>query len=215
MDILYSDDRVVVCIKPAGVLSTDEPGGMPELLRAELGDDGQPILSIHRLDRPGGGVMVYARTHRAAAELGEQMRRGRFHKEYFAVVHGTPEKERVVLRDFLHRNTEEHKSYIVPDKQPGSLDAVLETQLVETRDELSLLRVRLMTGRTHQIRCQLAGHGLPIVGDRKYGLPEDGESPALWSCHLLFFHPRTGEKHSYYIKPPETEPWNRFTFPGE
>ena len=209
MEILYQDDRVIVCVKPSGVLSSDEPGGMPELLRSALGENAS-VKSVHRLDRAVGGVMVYARTKRAASDLGKQMESGMFFKEYRAVVHGIPPSESQMLEDLIFRDTFKRKSFLMKDKVPGAQEAVLEYRLLGTREDYALLSVRLHTGRTHQIRCQLAGHALPIVGDRKYGMPDGAEKIALWSYKLSFAHPRTGEKMSFQSELPDTWPWCLF-----
>jgi len=210
MEILFSDDRVIVCVKPAGVLSTDEPGGMPELLRQEIGDPDAVVKSVHRLDRTIGGVMAYARTRRAASDIGRQIKDGTFRKTYLAVVCGTPEEETGTLHHWLLRDRAVRRTLIVSEGTEGAQEAILDFTVLETREELSLLSVRLCTGRTHQIRCQLAHIGHPIVGDRKYGSGVDGESPALWSKEIRFLHPRTGEQMAFHRAPPGIDPWTRF-----
>lgn len=207
MEILYSDDRVVVCVKPAGVLSTDEPDGMPERLRQALGE-GTVIKSVHRLDRVVGGVMVYARTRRAAADLEAQMGRGEFRKGYLAVTEGAPSPSSGTLRDMLLRDTGARRTLIVPAGTSGAREAVLDYTVLRERAGRALVAVRLHTGRTHQIRCQLAGHGTPIRGDAKYGASVSGGAIALWSYKLGFIHPRTGEAMSFMRIPPDEEPWN-------
>lgn len=209
MEILFGDDRVLVCVKPAGVLSTDEPGGMPGLLRDALGQEGAVIRSVHRLDRGVGGVMVYARTGRAARELSEQIRQGDFEKQYLAVLTGLPEENTGELRDWLWRDTAAHKTLSVPADTPGAKPARLSYTVLEERAGLSLVSVRLYTGRTHQIRCQLAERGMPLWGDRKYGAQE-GRTIALWSRSISFLHPRTGERLRFSVQPPQAEPWDRF-----
>ena len=208
MEILYRDDRVAVCVKPAGVLSTDEPGGLPELLREALGVS--VVKSIHRLDRTVGGVMVYALTRRAASDLGGQIAAGMFRKEYLAVVHGVPGAESGVMRDFLLRDSERRMTFITQERTPEAQEAVLEYRVLEESGGLSLLSVLLHTGRTHQIRCQLSGRGLPIVGDRKYGRPDEAQGIALWSRGIGFSHPRTGERLSFTREPPVLWPWDLF-----
>lgn len=209
-EVLYQDKRICVCIKPEGVLSTDEPGGMPELLRAELGGANPCVLSVHRLDRAVSGLMVFARSHKAAAILSEQVRSGDFKKSYLAVVHGTPDAETGEFRDLLMRDKARRMSFVV--KEPGKdvQEAILEYSCLERTNGLSLMRVELHTGRTHQIRVQFASRGLPLWGDGKYGLPEDDGAIALWSHRLAFYHPETGEKLDFSAVPPKKEPWTGF-----
>ena len=213
MEILFSDDRVIVCVKPAGVLSTDEPGGMPQLLRAALGDPGAVIKSVHRLDRAVGGVMVYARTKRAASDLGRQIEDGAFQKKYLAVVSGTPAEPSAVLRHWLLRDRTARRTVVVGEGTDGAQEAILSYELMEAYGRRSLLSVRLYTGRTHQIRCQLSHIGHPILGDGKYGGAPDEAGIALWSNCLRFLHPRTGEEMFFQAPPPAAEPWSRFSFP--
>ena len=215
MEILFSDDRVTVCVKPAGVLSTDEPGGMPQLLRAALNDPDAVVKSVHRLDRAVGGVMVYARTRRAASDLGRQIEDGTFQKTYLAVVSGTPAEPGAVLRHWLLRDRGARRTLVVGEGTDGAQEAILSYELMEASGGLSLLSVRLYTGRTHQIRCQLSHVGHPILGDGKYGGAPVGSGIALWSNGLRFLHPRTGEEMSFLAFPPATEPWSRFRFPGQ
>ena len=215
MRILYSDDRVIVCVKPAGVLSTDEPGGMPQLLRERLGDPDAVVKSVHRLDRAVGGLMVYARTRRAASDLGRQIEDGTFRKTYLAVVSGTPAEPSAELRNRLLRDRAARRTIVVEEGTPGAQEALLSYELLEESGEVSLLSVRLYTGRTHQIRCQLSHIGHPILGDEKYGGASGGAGIALWSNRLRFLHPRTGEEMSFLAFPPAAEPWSRFRFPEQ
>lgn len=210
MEILFSDDRVIVCVKPAGVLSTDEPGGMPSLLRREIGDPDAVVKSVHRLDRTVGGVMVFARTKRAASDLGRQITDGVFGKKYLAVVHGTPGDSSGTLRHWLLRDRIARRTNVVPEGTDGAQEAILDYTVLDSQDGLSLLSVCLHTGRTHQIRCQLAYIGCPIAGDRKYGHGADGVYPALWSYEIRFLHPRTGVSMVFHHVPPDMQPWNTF-----
>lgn len=210
MEILYADRTLAVCIKPAGVLSTDEPGGVPDLLRQELGDEN--VRTVHRLDRVVGGVMLLARTKRAAAELSQQLRQDHFGKTYLAVVSGVPETPTGTLRHFLHRDKAEKKTYAVAEGTAESQEAILDFEVLETVPGHSLLKIRLRTGRTHQIRCQLSHMGWPIVGDKKYGSGEPmAEGIALWSHSIAFTHTRTGERMSFSHNPPGTWPWTLFS----
>ena len=209
MEIIYQDNRVVVAVKPAGVLSTDEPGGMPSLLRQALGTD--CIRTVHRLDAQTGGVMVFARSRMAASLLSQQVREHRFRKCYLAAVHGTPQPQSGEMRDLLGRDSVRRVTYVAHTPSAETREALLSYETRGTVDGLSLVQVQLHTGRTHQIRVQFASRGLPLAGDRKYGLPEDDTAPlALWAYRLSFTHPQTGREMTFTCPPPETEPWVRF-----
>lgn len=207
MELLYKDHDIVVCIKPARVLSTDEPGGMPELVRQALGDEHADVRTVHRLDRVVSGLMVLARSPEAAAELSRQIREDQFQKEYLAVLHGCPDSPAGRLTDLLLRNKQERKTYIVDTPGKGVQEAILEYQVLHTADGLSRVRIQLLTGRTHQIRAQFSGRGMPLVGDRKYSTLEDPCEIALWSYRLAFSHPASGEPMEFVVEPPEVYPW--------
>ena len=205
MEILYQDRDIIVCIKPASVLSTDEPGGLPDLVRQALGDPQANVRTVHRLDRVVSGLMVLARTKKAAAELSRQIREDRFEKEYLAVVHGTTEPVGT-FRDLLQRSKEERKTYIVTEPGKDVQEAILHYRTLNSTQSFSRVQIRLVTGRTHQIRAQFSGRGFPLVGDKKYGLQEDCDI-ALWSCRLAFHHPWTGEPMEFTAQPPQVYPW--------
>lgn len=166
MDILYQDNSILVCIKPAGVLSTDEPGGVPELVRQALGDPNACVRTVHRLDRVVSGLMVLARTPAAASKLSAQIREHDFGKTYLAVVHGEPDALQGTYRDLLRRDPAERKTYVTNRMAKGVQEAVLDYDVLGTRAELSLVRIYLQTGRTHQIRCQFSSRGLPLWGTK-------------------------------------------------
>ena len=209
MEIIYQDSRIVVAVKPAGILSTDEPGGMPSLLRQALNTD--CIRTVHRLDAQTGGVMVFARSRMAASLLSQQVRERQFSKCYLAAVHGTPQPQSGEMRDLLGRDSVRRVTYVADTPSADTREALLTYETLDTADGLSLVRVQLHTGRTHQIRVQFTSRGLPLAGDRKYGIPEDGTVPlALWAYRLSFAHPQTGQEMSFTCPPPETEPWTRF-----
>ena len=210
MEILYSDPDLIVCVKPPRVLSTDEPGGLPDLVRQALGDPNADVRTVHRLDRVVSGLMVLARNRAAASFLSRQIREDRFGKTYLAVVHGIPGEEAAVLRDFLHRDKKERKSYVVPENTPESQEAVLDYVLLGKKNGLSKVKIHLHTGRTHQIRAQFSGRGYPLVGDRKYSVMEDSCEIALWSYEIQFTHPRTGKPMVFSMEPPDCYPWDLF-----
>lgn len=207
MEILYCDEDIVVCIKPPRVLSTDEPGGMPELLRQALGTPDGDIRTVHRLDRVVSGLMVFARSAQAASTLSQQIREQTFQKEYLAMIHGRPETETGILRDLLLRDKRERKTYIVSQPAKGVQEAILSYRVESCLQEMTRVRIWLHTGRTHQIRAQFSGRGMPLVGDKKYSLLEDPCEIALWSCRLVFNHPRTGKPMEFSADPPAVYPW--------
>lgn len=207
MEFLYKDQDIVVCIKPARVLSTDEPGGMPELVRQALGDPEADVRTVHRLDRVVSGLMVLARNPQAASELSRQIREDRFQKEYLAVLHGVPDSPAGRLTDLLLRDKQERKTYVVSKPVKGVQEAVLEYQVLQTANSFSRVRIQLITGRTHQIRAQFSSRGMPLVGDRKYSTLADACEIALWSYRIAFSHPVSGEPMEFLAEPPEVYPW--------
>ena len=208
MQILYSDDRIVVCVKPAGVLSTDEPGGLPDLVRAHLSDPNAIVRTVHRLDRTVSGLMVLARTARAAADLSAQIRNGSFIKEYQAVVQGQPPQSGT-LRDYLYRDKGRRMTLVADAPSAEAKEAVLDYHVTARAGDMTRVRIRLHTGRTHQIRVQFSSRGWPLVGEKKYHASGADCGIALWSCRLEFAHPRTGERMAFELKPPEVYPWNQ------
>jgi len=207
MEILYQDTDIIVCVKPARVLSTDEPGGMPELVREALGNPKADVHTVHRLDRVVSGLMVLARSAESASKLSEQIRQQTFQKEYLAVIHGHPEEDSGTLRDLLLRDKRERKTYIVVNPGKGVQEAILSYQVQAKTEDLTRVRIQLQTGRTHQIRAQFSGRDLPLVGDRKYSLLEDDCEIALWSYRLAFVHPKTCEQMEFVLDPPQIYPW--------
>ena len=208
MDIIYQDKDIVVCVKPPRVLSTDEPGGVPDLVRQELGDPDANVRTVHRLDRTVSGLMVLARRSKAASELSRQIRDGEFQKEYLAVLHGRPAEDQAELRDLLLRNKQERKTYIAAEPGKDVQEAILTYQVINHTDDLTRVRIQLHTGRTHQIRAQFSGRSLPLVGDRKYGTGEDDCEIALWSYRLAFKHPYSGKPMEFILEPPQDYPWS-------
>ena len=196
MEILYRDAEITVCIKPPHLLSEQTPDkkGLADLIAAE---NGGYVGVVHRLDRGVGGIMVFANTPRAAARLSAAVQSHEFKKEYLAVVHGAPEASDDTLTDLLFHDRRLNKSFVVDRKRAGVKEAILDYVLQKTVSlqpygTLSLLRVRLHTGRTHQIRVQLSSRQRPLVGDGKYGAAGDKHPIALFSAHLSFPHPTDG-----------------------
>lgn len=209
MDLIYLDQDIVVAIKPPRVLSTDEPGGMPELVRVALGEPQGDVRTVHRLDRVVSGLMVLARNAQAASELSRQIRDGEFDKEYLAVVHGRPDEAQGRMVDLLQRDKQERKTYVVTEMAKGVQEAILDYRVVGGVEGMSKVAIQLITGRTHQIRTQFSSRGLPLVGDRKYSLNEDDCEIALWSHRIAFCHPTSKERMEFSVAPPNEYPWNQ------
>lgn len=207
LDILYADRDILVCIKPARVLSTDEPGGLPSLVRAALGDEKADVRTVHRLDRVVSGVMVLARNAKAASELSRQIRDDEFEKEYLAVVHGKPEEDNGTLTDLLYRDKARKMTMVTTEPAKGVQEAILDYELLNHDQEMSRVKILLRTGRTHQIRVQFSSRNMPLVGERKYCTLEDPCEIALWSHQIAFTHPATGDRVVFSKEPPQIFPW--------
>ena len=209
MDILYADKRILAAIKPAGVLSTDEPGGMPSLLRTALEDETACVRTVHRLDAAVQGVMVFARSAKAASLLSEQIRNRQFEKEYLAVVHGCPPPTGE-LYDLLGRDKQRRITYVADTPGIDVREAKLGYEVLKSCEGFSLVKICLYTGRTHQIRVQFASRGWPLAGDRKYGTEDGFDTIALWSHRIAFTHPETEEPVEFTAPMPENGVWEKF-----
>ena len=207
MELIYQDNHIVVCVKPPRVLSTDEPGGVPELVRQELGDPKADVRTVHRLDRVVSGLMVLARNAAAASELSRQIREDEFEKEYLAVVHGSPEHDAGKFYDLLLRDKARRMTFVTEEMAKGVQPATLHYRVLVRKNGMSRVRIKLETGRTHQIRVQFASRDLPLVGERKYCTLEDPCQIALWSYRLVFIHPATGKPMEFVLEPPMIYPW--------
>lgn len=207
MELIYVDNDIVVCVKPARVLSTDEAGGVPELVRQALGDSKADIRTVHRLDRVVSGLMVLARNAAAASELSRQIRGDAFQKEYLAVIHGSPEAETGRLEDLLQRDKARRMTFVTDQMAKGVQPASLRYQVLNRQNGMSRVKIQLETGRTHQIRVQFSSRNMPLVGERKYSTLEDPCEIALWSYRLAFTHPVTGKSMEFTLEPPEDYPW--------
>lgn len=191
MEILYSDENIIVCIKPIGL---DSEHGVPDLLREDMGGE---IFTLHRLDLNVGGVMVYARNKATAAELSQAIQNGEMIKEYMAAVHGAPPLEGD-WEDLLYKDPRKNKVFVVDRMRRGVKRARLEYKRL-TKGKTSLVRIRLHTGRSHQIRVQFASRRFPLVGDHKYGARDECDAPMLYSCKLTF--PYKGKEISFENTP--------------
>jgi 23S rRNA pseudouridine1911/1915/1917 synthase len=218
--VLYEDNHILVVVKPVNVPSQADQSGDPDLLTILKADlktryqkPGNVYLGlVHRLDRPVGGVMVFAKTSKAASRLSEQIRTREFHKTYLAVIHGSPEVSIGQLRHYLLKNQTSNTVQAFSQPRPESKEALLDFEVIERHDNLSLVRVLLNTGRSHQIRVQFAAISHPLYGDQKYGadLNKHGQQIALWSTELHFKHPTRDEAMQFQSAPPPVTPWNLF-----
>ena len=191
MEILYSDKSIAVAVKSVGLDSEQE---MPQALREALGGE---IFTLHRLDKNVGGVMVYARTREAAARFSRLIQENKLVKEYVALVHGQI-PETGDWEDLLWKDSQKNKVFVVKRERKGVKKARLEFQRLQA-GERSLVRIRLHTGRSHQIRVQFASRGFPLVGDHKYGSRDEATAPMLFSCRLSF--PHAGKEQTFEALP--------------
>lgn len=208
--ILYEDEDVVVARKPIGVPSQPDSSGDPDMTALLSDKTGAEIFAVHRLDRTTGGVTVYAKTKEAAALLSRGILSGDFKKEYLAVVEGELLPPFGEMRDLLFHDKQKNRSFTVKRKRAGVKEAVLLYRTVAFRDGKSLVAVRLLTGRTHQVRVQMASRRHPLSGDGKYGSRDKGTGAALYAVSLAFTAP-SGEAMRFRAAPPsDTYPWSLF-----
>lgn len=207
IEILYEDEYLIFAVKPIGVLSQKGNGeNMIDLLSQNRGE----VYPVHRLDTAVGGVMVFAKTPQSAAKMSALVSKNEIEKQYLAVLQGNPEQENDTLVDLLFKDSRKNKSFVVKRERKGVKKASLEYNLISSKDDLSLVKVKLHTGRTHQIRVQFASRKLPLLGDGKYGSKCNKCSVALWSNSLKFVHPYTKKEIGFTASPPDRFPWNIF-----
>lgn len=218
--ILHEDNHIIVVLKPQNVPSCEDESKdmdmltlIKEYIKTTYNKTGNVYLGlVHRLDRPTGGVMVFAKSSKAAARLSEQLQNGDFEKRYFAVLMGTPKEEKATLTHYMKKNTVNNMVYVCPPTVQGAKFAELEYTVVENHDGLSLADVRLHTGRSHQIRVQMSAIGNPLYGDMRYGGEKAKKGHlALWAYYLSFTHPVSKERMVFRVQPPkDVTPWQIF-----
>lgn len=201
IEILFEDADILVCIKPAGYLSEDSEAerSLPRAIAEERSL--AELFAVHRLDREVSGVMVYAKSKTAAAKLSAQVADRSFEKEYLAVVEGVPADDEATLTDLLFKDSRRNKSFVVDRKRAGVKEASLSYKTLAKGDGRALVRVKLHTGRTHQIRVQFASRKMPVLGDGKYGSTVRSGEIALASCMIRFKHPRTNKTVEFTYEP--------------
>ncbi|MBE7082644.1 MAG: RluA family pseudouridine synthase [Clostridiales bacterium] len=221
LKVIYEDNHIIVVLKPQNVLSQgDETKDtsifdmVKEYIKVKYEKPGNVFLGlVHRLDRPTGGVMVFAKTSKAASRLTEQMKNKKFVKKYLTVVVGAPRYKASRLEHFLKKDEKTNIVTVVPRGEDGAKQAILEYNTVKTVDKVSLLEVQILTGRSHQIRVQMSQIGTPVFGDSKYGgdVLAKGHNMALWAYELSFEHPTTKKTMKFKCMPPIAKaPWNVF-----
>lgn len=219
--VIYEDNHLLVVEKPVNISSQEDETKDPDMLtllkedlKVRHNKPGNVFLGlVHRLDRPVGGVMVFAKTSKAASRLSEQIRNKEFKKIYKAAVHGQLKKDEGTLEHFLLKDPKTNTVKAVHPSIEGAKEAVLDYSVIGYAGELSLVKVNLHTGRSHQIRVQFSAIGHPLYGDQKYGplLTKPGQQIALWSTQITCKHPTRDEEMIFECDPPSVEPWNRFT----
>lgn len=220
--ILYEDNHLLVVEKPVNMPVQEDDSRDKDLLNVLKEDikiryekPGNVYLGlVHRLDRPVGGAMVFAKTSKAASRLSDVIRKDELERRYLAVVRGVPGKKKAVLEHYLYKDTKRNKVYAVSANQKGAKKAILDYEVLSSEEGLSLLSVRLHTGRSHQIRVQLSEAGYPLYGDQKYGqkVNRAGQQIALWANQLEFPHPTTKTLISVQSAPKNEYPWNLWPY---
>ena len=220
MEVVYEDNHIIIVNKQSGeIVQGDKTGDRPlsdivkDYIKEKYQKPGAVFLGVvHRLDRPVSGLVVFARTSKALTRLNKMFAEGEVHKTYWALVKNAPQEAEATLTHWLVRNEKQNKSYAYATEKPNAKKAILKYRLIGKSDNYSLLEVQLMTGRHHQIRCQLAAMGCPIKGDLKYGAPRsnpDG-SISLLSRRIEFIHPVSKERITAEAPLPDDPLWQAF-----
>ena len=217
--ILYEDNHLLVVLKAQNLASCPDDSGDENLLdllkaylRVKYEKPGNVFLGlVHRLDRPTGGVMVFAKTSKAASRLAAQMKSGDFEKRYLAVLVGAPHEKQGRLTHWLKKNPVNNTVYLSTQGTDGAKLAVLDYRILEEKGGLALAEIELHTGRSHQIRVQMAGISHPVFGDMRYGGEKAQKGKlALFAYSLSFSHPVTKERMRFVAEPPQEAPWKAF-----
>jgi len=220
MKVLYEDNHVIAVIKPHNTPVMGDSSGdecmldmVKSYIKEKYSKPGNVFIGlVHRLDRPTGGTMVFARTSKGASRISEQIRVGRFEKKYIALVEGKLSVSSGKMEAFLLKDVKSNKSRIVAESTPGAKKAVLEYIVLKNSKEHTLVEIRLVTGRHHQIRVQFSNAGHPVAGDLKYGSKKGSRSIALWSHEIKFYKP-VGDEPVKVLSEPDycSEPWSRMS----
>lgn len=218
--ILHEDNQIIVVLKPQNVACCPDESGDDNLfdcikryVKTAYNKPGNVFLGlVHRLDRPTGGVMVFAKTSKAAARLSLQMQNGGFEKRYLAVLCGAPSRKQATLENYLKKNSVNNTVFVCTQTEEGAKFASLDYEIKREEGGLSLAEINLHTGRTHQIRVQMASINCPVYGDMRYGGEKAVKGKlALWAYSLRLTHPTTGEKMRFVAEPPKDEGvWKKF-----
>ena len=218
--VLYEDNHLLVVQKPVNILSQGDDTNDKDMVnllknyvKEKYNKPGNVFIGlVHRLDRPVGGVMVFAKTSKAASRLSEQVRNKSFKKTYRAVIHGTMNKKEDTLKDYLYKNKKTNMVSVVSKNYKDAKNAELDYKTLQSKDNFSLVQIDLNTGRPHQIRVQFSSRRHPLFGDQRYGqsVNKVGQQIALWSYKIEITHPTTKEKMEFICEPPKEHPWNLF-----
>ena len=221
INIVYEDNHLLIVEKPINIpVQADSSKDkdlltlLKEYIKEKYNKPGDVYLGlVHRLDRPVGGVMVFARTSKAASRLSNELRKQQIYRKYKAIIRGTLPNKQGELVDYLYKDRKKNLVSVVSSKNKDGKKAILEYKVLSKKDNLSMLEVELKTGRSHQIRVQLANQGTPLYGDQKYGehVNKHGQQIALWASSLSVKHPTKDEMITVESEPPKEYPWAEFT----
>ncbi len=218
--VLYEDNHLLVVEKPVNILSQGDDTNdkdmvnlLKQYVKEKYNKPGNVYIGlVHRLDRPVGGAMVFAKTSKAASRLSEQVRNKTFKKTYRAVIHGTMDKKESILKDYLYKNKKTNMVSVVNKNHKEAKNAELSYETLDKKNGFSLVEIDLKTGRPHQIRVQFASRKHPLFGDQRYGqdVNKVGQQISLWSYKIEIDHPTTKEKMEFVCEPPKEYPWDLF-----